>query len=204
MEWLEVKLEQIEKAATAGKSDGNSWDFDFSFDFGGVATTIADGIIRTSDGNGGYTFTNTNNPNFEWHVDSQGHTVGDIKYNTGGYTGVFANTGMYTGEWADGSNVKNGRLAWLHQKELVLNAHDTENFLDAMNIVRQLDNLTSWMANGLGDLFSPHIESTDGTLQQEVHIDASFPNVTDHNEIEEAFGNLVNLASQYANRKSFS
>jgi hypothetical protein len=33
-------------------------------------------------------------------------------------------TGGYTGEW-DSS----GRLAVLHQKEIVLNAHDTENFL---------------------------------------------------------------------------
>ena len=39
------------------------------------------------------------------------------------------------------------------------------------------------------------------TLQQEVHITAEFPNATDHNEIEEAFRNLTNLASQYANRK---
>jgi hypothetical protein len=38
-------------------------------------------------------------------------------------------------------------------------------------------------------------------LEQNVHIEASFPNATDHNEIEEAFNNLVNLASQYANRK---
>jgi len=43
---------------------------------------------------------------------------------------------MYTGEWPNGSVRRNGRLAWLHQKELVLNAHDTENFLDAMEIVR--------------------------------------------------------------------
>lgn len=125
---------------------------------------------------------------------------------TGGYTGrwQYADTGMYTGEWDGGSERKNGRLAWLHQKELVLNAHDTENFLDAMNIVRQLDNLASWMANGLGDLFMPRVEGNDETLEQNVHIEASFPNAVDHNEIEQAFGNLVNLASQYANRKAFA
>jgi len=72
---------------------------------------------------------------------------------------------MYTGEWDGGSERKNGRLAWLHQKELVLNAHDTENFLDAMNIVRQLDNLASWMANGLGDLFMPRVEGNEETLE---------------------------------------
>ena len=71
-----------------------------------------------------------------------------------------------------------------------------------MEIVRQLDNLTNWMANGLTGILAPTITSTDdGTLEQNVHIEASFPNVTNRNEIEEAFGNLVNLASQYANRK---
>ena len=110
-------------------------------------------------------------------------------------------TGGYTGEWADGSNENNGRWALLHQKELVLNAHDTENFLNAMEIVRQLDNLTNWMANGLGDLFVPTVKGENGELEQNVHIEASFPNVTDHNEIEMAFDNLVNRASQYDNRK---
>ena len=119
------------------------------------------------------------------------------------FEGVYGDTGLYTGEWSGGSEHNNGRLAWLHQKELVLNEQDTENFLNAMNIVRQLDNLTSWMANGLGDLFMPQVTTENGTLEQNVHIDASFPNVSDHNEIEEAFGNLINLASQYANRKAF-
>ena len=122
---------------------------------------------------------------------------------TGGYTGhwQFADTGMYTGEWPDGSTRRNGRLAWLHQKELVLNAHDTENFLDAMEIVRQLDNLTNWMANGLGTLAPSVIETEGQDLNQNVTITAEFPNATDRNEIEAAFDNLVNLASQYANRK---
>ena len=114
---------------------------------------------------------------------------------SGGYTG------MYTGEWPMGSATDNGRLALLHQKELVLNAHDTENFLDAMEIVRQLDNLTNWMANGLGSLFTPSVTTERDSLEQNVHISASFPNVVSHNEIEMAFDNLVNLASQYANRK---
>ena len=39
------------------------------------------------------------------------------------------------------------------------------------------------------------------TLEQKVEITAEFPNVNDHYEIEEAFNNLINTASQYANRK---
>jgi hypothetical protein len=42
-------------------------------------------------------------------------------------------TGGYTGEWGP-----EGRLAMLHQKEIVLNAHDTENFLAAIGIVRDI------------------------------------------------------------------
>ena len=42
-------------------------------------------------------------------------------------------TGGYTGEWGP-----EGRLAMLHQKEIVLNAHDTENFLAGINILRDI------------------------------------------------------------------
>jgi hypothetical protein len=39
------------------------------------------------------------------------------------------------------------------------------------------------------------------SVEQSVHIEASFPGISDRNEIEEAFNNLINTASQYANRK---
>ena len=110
-------------------------------------------------------------------------------------------TGGYTGEWGP-----EGRLAMLHQKEIVLNAHDTENFLAAIGIVRDISDqieknaivmqYQSQLAN-----YRASIGNSGETLQQEVHITAEFPNATDHNEIEEAFKNLTNLASQYANRK---
>jgi hypothetical protein len=38
-------------------------------------------------------------------------------------------------------------------------------------------------------------------LEQNVTIEANFPGVSMASEIEEAFENIVNLASQYANRK---
>jgi hypothetical protein len=44
-------------------------------------------------------------------------------------------TGGYTGEWGD-----SGKFAMLHEKELVLNAEDTKNFLDALNISRDVIN----------------------------------------------------------------
>ena len=44
-----------------------------------------------------------------------------------------------------------------------------------------------------------NMNNTD-TLEQNVHIEASFPGITEHNELEQAFNNLVNQAAQYANR----
>ena len=130
-------------------------------------------------------------------------------FDTGGYTGTFqyADTGMYTGQWANGSVRANGRLAFLHQKELVLNAHDTENFLQAVDIVRNLNESLDLgalsMSKGLGNIIARGLDqNTTQTIDQNVSIKAEFPNVQDRNEIEEAFNNLINKASQYANRKN--
>lgn len=107
-------------------------------------------------------------------------------------------TGGYTGEWGH-----DGKLAVLHQKELVLNASDTANMLDIVNVVRdivqQIDAQALYSRGRRFDL--PRIETRAETLEQNVHIEANFPNATSHQEIEQAFDNLINLASQYANKK---
>ena len=55
---------------------------------------------------------------------------------------------------------------------------------------------------GVGSLTATTVrDDAMQTLEQEVHITAEFPNVSDHNEVEEALRNLMNTASQYANRK---
>jgi len=46
----------------------------------------------------------------------------------------------------------------------------------------------------------PSLGNQAQALEQTVTITAEFPNVSNHLEIEEAFNNLVNRASQYANR----
>lgn len=112
------------------------------------------------------------------------------------------NTGGYTGDWP-GSY---GKLAFLHQKELVLNAQDTENLLASMDILDKIIStidLYSSSAQLGGMLSSPRYGGFGEAeaLEQNVHIEASFPNVSDHNEIEEALNNLINRASQYAHRK---
>jgi hypothetical protein len=56
---------------------------------------------------------------------------------------MLLNTGGYTGEWGN-----EGRLAVLHEKELVLNKKDTSNILDAVKISRNLDdNISSMVAD---------------------------------------------------------
>ena len=96
-------------------------------------------------------------------------------------------------------------LDLLHRKEIVLNATDTENFLSAINIVRsisdKIETLAAFTARGLGNLSASVPMTTGDSLEQNVTIRAEFPNVTNHNEIEQAFDNLINRASQYANRK---
>lgn len=109
-------------------------------------------------------------------------------------------TGGYTGNWGP-----EGKLAVLHQKEIILNAQDTENFLTAIQIVRSLSDKLERNAllahQGLGNITASSNLSLGGdTLEQHVTITAEFPNVVDHNEIQEAFNTLVNQASQYANR----
>ena len=113
-----------------------------------------------------------------------------------------ADTGMYTGNWGS----PEGRLAVLHEKELVLNKDDTSNFLSAIGMIRDissmidLNSVTS--SNLMASMFGIKGVSTGtDTLEQEVTIHAEFPNVQNHSEIEEAFDNLINKASQYANRK---
>lgn len=109
-------------------------------------------------------------------------------------------TGGYTGDW-DGD----GKFAMLHQKEIVLNADDTENFLKAIDVVRQISDVIDLNAmsasGGLGSLFASSVNKDNAQLEQNVHITAEFPNATNQNEILAAFDNVINLASQYANQK---
>lgn len=125
----------------------------------------------------------------------------DLKGFGGAGAGRSFDTGGYTGSWGT-----DGRLALLHQKELVLNAADTENFLSAVSILRDITSQIDLQAASMS--YNNILDSTRftagaqrDTLEQNVTIHAEFPNATDHTEIEQAFQNLSNLASQYAGRK---
>ena len=107
-------------------------------------------------------------------------------------------TGGYTGTWGAG-----GKLAVLHEKEEIFDANDTENLLEASQILRRLDMSTAYMANGFGNLISPAIGETGMVFEQSITIEeVSFPNATDRTEIEAAFENIASRAVQYANRKN--
>lgn len=134
----------------------------------------------------------------EWKKKMQ--ALGAPGFATGGYTGIF----------------DDAKLAFLHQKELVLNQSDTENILAAVQAVRTIGT----------DLFKSIEKSLDGnaiaamalmgqklnpvattpiqdSIEQTVHIDkVEFPNVTSRTEIEEAFISLTNDAAQWARRKT--
>ncbi len=109
-------------------------------------------------------------------------------------------TGGYTGEWG-----KEGKMAMLHEKELVLNKDDTKNILQTVDITRNLISSLAELKNSFASSLTALPQTVQMNsmaqpidLQQEVHIEAVFPNVTEKSEIEEAFNDLVNLASQRA------
>ena len=136
---------------------------------------------------------------FSLHNNPQPSQDPNRKNMTMQYFDMF-DTGGYTGAWGPG-----GKLALVHEKELILNPEDTVNFLTALgildNIIATLDNYSINAQLG-GLLSSPAFQMhNQDTLEQSVYIEASFPGVQDRSEIEEAFNNLINKASQYANRK---
>lgn len=120
-----------------------------------------------------------------------------------------ADEGAYTGDWGfgEGFGLDNGKLIKVHPKELILNKKDTSNILRAVDIVRNMntwvdDQVQSMINFGqakLGSLIdkaTPPVYETQ-PIKQEVTIQADFPGVTDHYEIEEALSNLSNNAAQY-------
>jgi hypothetical protein len=121
-----------------------------------------------------------------------------LKYATGGLAD-------FTGPaWLDGSKSR---------PEMILNAKDTANILTAVQSVRALDASTLSMLNkyitnaslamsfGLGNISAGSVYGTTDTIQQEVHITAEFPNVTNSAEIQDAFDNIINRATQYITTK---
>lgn len=121
-------------------------------------------------------------------------------------------TGGYTGEWSNGDT--EGRVAMLHQKELVLNKTDTENMLAAVQAIRDFSPeliasiraklsavslaSQSLMGSRLASS-SPDFSKEPTELAQNVNINADFPGVRDAIEIKEALESLVQTSAQRIN-----
>lgn len=132
--------------------------------------------------NGGY-------KNLKGEYNAYKNKLGDYYYSK-------FDTGGYTGDWAGNY----GKFAMLHSKELVLNAHDTDNMLNMMQIARDVIALAGPRVGALSA--GKGAGAAAGQLEQNVHIEANFPNVESASEIEEALNNLVQLASQRATRNT--
>lgn len=164
---------------------------------------VANGVVVdkvTSNGNA-----------YSVHIHSADGKYGDLGWvkpsQLSGY-----DTGGYTGEWGG-----DGRLALLHQKELVLNSEDTENMLAAVQAVRDISGLgssiTSSIASSIakmvaglagltsiGNNFSNSSAITDNvnnTFEITMNVDGG-----DVEEIKQAVLSLPTLASQYLSRRS--
>ena len=87
----------------------------------------------------------------------------------------------------------------LHQKELVLNAMDTQNILAAVSLMRDM---TKGSMMGLSNINSLGMVSNsyNPVTEQRVEIQASFPNATDAEDIRQALINLSDNAYQYSYR----
>lgn len=118
-------------------------------------------------------------------------------------------SGGYTGDWGS-----DGRLAVLHQKELVLNQEDTKNMLAAVQNIRELAPSMiaemrariSGTAAASQSLFGSRYSGVRSAfdrkateLAQSVQINADFPGVRDAIEIKEALESLVQTSAQRIN-----
>ena len=76
-----------------------------------------------------------------------------------------------------------------------------------LNAINAMRNITNTLGSSVLEKLAAatvrgiSADTASGILEQQVHIDAQFPNVKDSREIEEALNNLVNMASMRANRK---
>ena len=113
------------------------------------------------------------------------------KFDTGGYTGIWGN---------------DGKLALLHEKELVLNAEDTRNILAAVDAVRIITEQLKGAAfvNNIADTIGRASQNNiqGSSVEQRVEITATFPNASSAREIEEALLSLSDTSYQYAYNKN--
>ena len=132
-----------------------------------------------------------NGAHLDFRILKDGVAIDPTKY-------IKFDTGGYTGSWG-----AEGRLAMLHEKELVLNKRDTVNLLDTIKLVNEVLKATDssrfqtshTLNKTLSEMFKTGIANG---IEQNVTITAEFPNATDKEEIKAAFDDIINEAVQYA------
>lgn len=92
---------------------------------------------------------------------------------------------------------------WMQNNELTINTALIDS-LDVSNILQSIGLNVQTIVNYLSNLTpsSLGIDRIAQEFMQQISINADFPNVTDSNEIMEAFEMMENEASQYASRKT--
>lgn len=112
-----------------------------------------------------------------------------------------AATGGYLDAWGP-----EGKLLVVHEKELILNKFQTEDLFVLANMAQayiqalsSMDNLIPNLNTDLTQLTTQY-HTTQETITQDIVINADFPGVTSALEIEDAFNNIVNMATQYTHQ----
>lgn len=114
-------------------------------------------------------------------------------------------TGGYTGTWSNSTNNAEGRLAMLHEKELVLDKNDTKNILEAVGLQKTLASMFSnarvaskQVVSNMSETITNNNSNMKSTnIKQPVTINATFPDVTDRREIQAAFSGLQSKAATF-------
>lgn len=128
---------------------------------------------------------------------------GSMKYSS--YNLIGYDTGGYTGNDWTASEKANGKIGLLHEKELVLNKADTENILNAVDMVRSMVALGRngnyndiiRQSNNVVDMASV-VQPLDNMGQTLYQVECTFPNATNVDEIQRAILTLPDIAPQYA------
>ena len=206
-EEYETKLAEAQRRAGGGSGGSGS----------GGSTDTSNGSVVGYSGRY-YSDSWGNGPSGNWFADQPGavrissfsRRSGYGDYNVhletlnGGHLGwvkesQLFDTGGYTGAWGPG-----GKAAILHEKELVLNAQDTQNMLAAVSVVRGLVEMLKGSTFNLNNMSQRGFASNGigNNVEQRVEITAEFPNVRSAADIETALLNLSNNAYQYAYNKN--
>ena len=215
---LQLKIDMLENPSKYGGSSGSGgygssgsggYSSSNSSDVENLSKRIANSIWAYGDWGNGQTRIDRITERFgydmyeavqAWFNDNPAYGYDWIDYDAG-YERYAS--GGYTGSWSDNTGEeKNGKLAILHQKELVLNSTDTENILAAVETVREFATSlkTGLFAQTVSEILgTAQAQQTIGQdVEQSVHITAEFPNANSAADIEEALLSLNDRAIQYA------